>query len=564
MSYVVLARKYRPQNFDDVVGQNPVSQTLLNALESGRVAHAYIFSGPRGVGKTTTARILAKCLNCEKGPTKNPCQKCASCQSITDNNSVDDVLEIDGASNRGIEQIRELRENAKYAPARSRYRIYIIDEAHQITKDAFGALLKTLEEPPSHVVFMMATTEVQKIPAPILSRCQRFSLRPISSELVLKHLKNICVQEKINVEEEALANIIRFVEGSMRDALSLLDQAIVFSPEKITLQAVRDLLGLLPLETIRKTALAIQAGDPTAILQQIDECAKNGIDLTQLGKDLQHHFHNLLLAKAGVPDPFDVNRQETEKEATQHDFAQLERYIRLLSKALEDMRYSETPRAVFEIYILRMGQKVWDVREILNRLEQLEKSGPATPAITPTTTITNSFMGAKVGIQTIKPKEITQSQAPVAKAPKTLADDGIKTKPPASDFNWTEFLDEVLKVKMTLGSTLQEAKYEMTQQGVQLSVQSSFHQDLLTRSMDILKSTAMKLFGSTPTFIITVDKTTSKDTKPKNSLTNPGTSSLAKLPEADDLEEVSSTDIDPELQKALKHFPGTLKREKSS
>jgi len=158
------ARKYRPQSFTDVVGQVPVSQTLLNALEAGRVAHAYIFSGPRGVGKTTTARILAKCLNCEKGPTRTPCQTCVSCRSISENTSVDDVLEIDGASNRGIEQIRELRESAKYAPARSRYRIFIIDEAHQITKDAFGALLKTLEEPPSHVVFMMATTEAQKIP----------------------------------------------------------------------------------------------------------------------------------------------------------------------------------------------------------------------------------------------------------------------------------------------------------------------------------------------------------------------------------------------------------------
>src|SRR4051812_24573055 len=178
MSYLVLARKYRPQSFEDVVGQTPVSRTLSNALETGRVAHGYIFSGPRGVGKTTTARILAKCLNCVKGPTTTPCNVCDACVTISQGSSTDDVLEIDGASNRGIEQIRELRESAKYAPARSRYRIYIIDEAHQITKDAFGALLKTLEEPPPHVVFMMATTEVQKIPSPILSRCQRFSLRP--------------------------------------------------------------------------------------------------------------------------------------------------------------------------------------------------------------------------------------------------------------------------------------------------------------------------------------------------------------------------------------------------
>src|SRR5688500_15293476 len=231
MSYIVLARKHRPQSFKDVVGQDPVSQTLINALESGRISHAYVFSGPRGVGKTTTARILAKCLNCVKGTTMTPCNECASCRSISLGTSVDDVLEIDGASNRGIEQIRELRESAKYTPTSSRYRIYIIDEAHQITKDAFGALLKTLEEPPPHVVFMMATTEVQKIPAPILSRCQRFSLRPISGELVLKHLQQICRQEKILVEDAALADIVRFVEGSLRDALSVLDQAVVFSDE---------------------------------------------------------------------------------------------------------------------------------------------------------------------------------------------------------------------------------------------------------------------------------------------------------------------------------------------
>jgi len=347
MSYVVLARKYRPQSFKEVVGQDPVSQTLVNAVDSGRIAHAYIFSGPRGIGKTTIARILAKCLNCHKGISVQSCNQCDSCQSISQGTSVDDVLEIDGASNRGIEQIRELRESAKYTPAKSRYRIYIIDEAHQITKDAFGALLKILEEPPSHVVFMLATTEVQKIPAPILSRCQRFSLKPIPSKEVLTHLKKICQEEKIKVEEEAFSNIVKFVEGSLRDALSLIDQAAVYSPEGVTLNTLRDLLGLLPKEVVTGFAEVLQKGDPEEILKKINHIIKEGIDLTQLGKDLQSFYHDLILVKAGVEESHQINIKELKMMASRYDYPTLERRIRILSRLLDEMRRSETPPGCF-------------------------------------------------------------------------------------------------------------------------------------------------------------------------------------------------------------------------
>ena len=238
MSYVVIARRWRPQQFDEIIGQEHVSKTLSNAIANERIAHSYIFTGPRGVGKTTTARILAKALNCEKGPTATPCNDCASCKSITLGNSLD-VLEIDGASNRGIDEIRNLRENIRYTPTQGKYKIYIIDEVHMLTKEAFNALLKTLEEPPEHALFIFATTEIHKVPATILSRCQRFDFRRIPLKTIMEHLQNICTQDKIDIEEEALLQIAKKADGSMRDSQSILDQIISYSGQRVTFDDVR-------------------------------------------------------------------------------------------------------------------------------------------------------------------------------------------------------------------------------------------------------------------------------------------------------------------------------------
>ena len=227
MSYLVLARKKRPQVFEDVIGQRPITQTLQNAIAQKRVAHAFLFTGPRGVGKTSTARILAKALNCEKGPQMNPCNQCPACKEISEGNSID-VIEIDGASNRGIDEVRELRENVRYTPAKSRYKIFIIDEVHMLTLPAFNALLKTLEEPPPHIVFIFATTEPHKIPATILSRCQRYDFKRIPSGEIVQHLRRIVDEEKIEVSQRALSTLARESEGSMRDAQSLLDRLISY------------------------------------------------------------------------------------------------------------------------------------------------------------------------------------------------------------------------------------------------------------------------------------------------------------------------------------------------
>src|SRR3954471_22457244 len=284
MSYQVIARKYRPQRFADVVGQEHVTQTLANAIASKRIAHAYLFCGPRGTGKTTVARIFAKCLNCTSGPKVDFDDSDSRCQEITEGRSLD-VLEIDGASNRGIEEIRELRETVKYAPATSKFKIYIIDEVHMLTKEAFNALLKTLEEPPAHVKFMFATTEPEKVLPTILSRCQRFDLRRIPVALIVKHLSHIAGQEKVKIDDAALYAIARGAEGGMRDAESALDQLISFCGENIVEADVLSMFGLTAQGQIRSVAEGILKGEASVVLHELEDLTRHGKDLGRLLSD---------------------------------------------------------------------------------------------------------------------------------------------------------------------------------------------------------------------------------------------------------------------------------------
>src|SRR6266852_1056590 len=276
--YQVIARKYRPQSFADVVNQEHVKTTLRNAIAQNRIAHGYIFSGQRGTGKTTTARIMARSLNCLKGPTDHPCDECASCREITAGGSPD-VIEIDAASNRGINEMRELRENVRYQPARDRYKVFIIDEAHQITSEAFNALLKTIEEPPAWAVFVLCTTEAHKIPATIASRCQHFSFRSVDFEDLTTRMAWICEQEGIEADAEALAVLAQAGEGSVRDSLSALDQAIACCGSKLDAAEVRALLGAFSLESLEKVTQALTAGDSRSMLEVVDELERNGQNL---------------------------------------------------------------------------------------------------------------------------------------------------------------------------------------------------------------------------------------------------------------------------------------------
>src|ERR1041384_5305065 len=314
MSYQVIARKYRPQRFSDVVGQEHVCQTLGNAIAQKRIAHAYLFVGPRGTGKTTIARIFAKCLNCTDGPKVDFSENDPRCQEITEGRSLD-VLEIDGASNRGIDEIRELRETAKYAPSSSRFKIYIIDEVHMLTKEAFNALLKTLEEPPAHVKFMFATTEPEKVLPTILSRCQRFDLRRIPVALIVQHLGDIAQLEKVEIDNAALHAIARGADGGMRDAESALDQLISFCGNKIIEPDVLSMFGLTAQGQILSLAGAILKGESESVLREVNELSKHGKDLGRLLSDLLNHFRNLLIFQVSSGDLAMVEASESEAAA---------------------------------------------------------------------------------------------------------------------------------------------------------------------------------------------------------------------------------------------------------
>ena len=296
MSYKVLARKWRPQVFEDVVGQGHITRTLQNAITTNRLAHAFLFSGPRGVGKTTTARILAKALNCTKGPTPTPCGICDSCIETTAGTSVD-VIEIDGASNRGIEHIRELREAVKYAPSSGKYKVYVIDEVHMLTNEAFNALLKTLEEPPPHVIFIFATTEPQKIPATIHSRCQRYGFKRIPLNEIIEQLRKIARAEGITITDQGLAMLARAAEGSMRDSQSLMDQAVSYSGLAIKDEDLQATLGTVAQEKLLQFASGLLARDSAGLLKQIDALLDQGLDMRQFLAGVVEHLRNLMIVK---------------------------------------------------------------------------------------------------------------------------------------------------------------------------------------------------------------------------------------------------------------------------
>ncbi|MBM4134493.1 MAG: DNA polymerase III subunit gamma/tau [Nitrospira sp.] len=363
MDYQVSARKYRPGTFGSVIGQPHVVQTLVNAIATKRIAHAFLFSGTRGVGKTTVARILAKALNCEQGPTGTPCETCANCQEITQGTSVD-VVEIDGASNTSVDDVREIRENVKFAPFRGHYRVYIIDEVHMLSNSAFNALLKTLEEPPSHVVFIFATTEIHKIPATILSRCQHYNFRRISKAEIMQQLKRVADQEGLTIESRSLVALARASEGSMRDALSLLDQAVAFGGKTLQHRDLETLLGSVPQEQVRAMVAAIHSQDSPAAVRVVAQLLDHGHDLRAYCAELVEHLRNLLVASV-VPTGqgpqalhglIDLSEEEIAQiiaDAGTFTTEQLQELFKIFSQTEDTLRLSSHPRFALEVAAVR-------------------------------------------------------------------------------------------------------------------------------------------------------------------------------------------------------------------
>jgi DNA polymerase-3 subunit gamma/tau len=407
--YQVFARRFRPLTFDQVVGQEAVTRTLANAVSGGRVAQAYLFAGPRGVGKTSIARILAKALNCAQGPTVTPCGECDNCRTIAAGNDTD-VLEIDGASNRGIDDVRELRERVRFAPGHSPYKIYIIDEVHMLTQEAFNALLKTLEEPPSHVIFIFATTRLDKVPTTIVSRCQRFVFRRIGTSSIEDKLSGIAAQEGLTVDDRALSLISRRAAGSMRDAESLFDQVIAFAGEEVTARDVEQTLGLVAGEAVEGLAGAVLAGDGAAGLRAVDALVRDGADLAQAAQQTVEYLRDLLVLAAAPEDPSLVDAAGEEREklralAAEYSPATLLNLINVFLDATGPMTRVLSPRLVLEYAVLKAARirKLLPVEKLLEMAGDEEFEMPASPAAEP------AVEGEAVTPAPERPKSLTET-----------------------------------------------------------------------------------------------------------------------------------------------------------
>jgi DNA polymerase-3 subunit gamma/tau len=433
--YQVIARKYRPQAFDDVLNQDHIKTTLRNAIEQKRIAHGYIFSGQRGTGKTTTARILARCLNCDQGPTDRPCGVCPSCREIAAGGSPD-VIEIDAASNRGINEMRELRENVRYRPSRDRYKIFIIDEAHQITNEAFNALLKTIEEPPEWVVFVLCTTESHKIPATIASRCQHFSFRSVDFNDLIERMRQICAEEGIDADEEALSVIAQSGEGSVRDSLSALDQAIACCGNRLEAAAVRTLLGAFGIDAMAQVTTALATQDGAAMLAMVDELERNGGSPQHFARELSRYLRNLLVARIAGADSRLIAAGAAERAqiadiAGRFTEEDLTRYLQLSLDLFRDLQASLQPRFHLEIGLLKLVQ-AGRLVAIEEALAALPSGTTASVAATPPQ---SRSVAAPPPIVRATPATVARPAVP-ASSPAALA----SAPPPASNEDWRERL----------------------------------------------------------------------------------------------------------------------------
>jgi DNA polymerase III subunit gamma/tau len=508
MSYLVLARKWRPKTFDEVVGQATLTRTLKNALSSGRIGHAFLFSGARGVGKTTTARILAKALNCSRGdgPTPEPCGECPSCTEIAASTALD-VQEIDGATNNGVEQVRELRESARYNPARDRFKIWIIDEVHMLSTGAFNALLKTLEEPPPRVKFIFATTEYHKLPDTILSRCQQYDFRMIPAREIQAHLRAVAEGEAIQVSDESLARIARAAEGSARDALSLFDQVLSFSGNEVKDEDLTALLGLIDRELLLTASRAVVEGDSLGLLELVTRLADYGADYRNFARELLLHFRELLLVKlapagsvllaAVVPE----ERERMRPLAAAYSEEDLLRILDLLTEAETEMRASTDPRVTLELCLLKMVQmrRLLPFAELVARVERLGSGvpAPARPTAIPASTpaVSAPVRGASgPSAISLPPAVSAPAAAPAPAAPSAPAVAPPATPPTDGDGTLLAGMAAAAQSRPSLAQALRGATARLEGSDLLLQIAPDFA-GFASMHVDELRDLAVKAAG---------------------------------------------------------------------
>jgi DNA polymerase-3 subunit gamma/tau len=503
MSYLVLARKYRPQTFERVIEQDHVTRTLSNAISADRVAHAVLFAGPRGTGKTTVARILAKAMNCKAGPSPTPCNECRSCREITSGNAVD-VFEIDGASNNSVDQVRELRDHIKYMPAHSMYKIYIIDEVHMLSMPAFNALLKTLEEPPPHVMFIFATTEPQKIPITILSRCQRHDFRRLSLKSMIEHMAFICQKEDFKIPQESLVLIGREATGSMRDALSLLDQVLSCFKGSVSHEQVLDILGVIDRKYVFDLCSTILQGDIAVILDALDNCYHRGHDLKKLFANLLEHLRNLLIVKMGqnvgkLVDLPDNELAQMAEQTREVPFAVLNQIFDQLFREEASIRLSSDPKLALEMAFIRLGQMkpALPIDELIDKLDLLRQE------------IHNSPGGLTEQKPDVKPPSPESGQQredghsdsipqPPATSDDTLNDLGA---------TWSRFYEIISQKNPSLGASLTRCRLkQVAADHIEIEVRDNgFTLNMLQREKNktVLKKICAAYFGEEKEILLT-------------------------------------------------------------
>ena len=467
-SYEVLARKYRPQTFSELTGQEHVSRTLQNAIDSGRVAHAFLFSGARGVGKTSTARILAKTLNCEKGVTHEPCNVCPICLEITKGTSTD-VFEIDGASNNGVEDVRELRDSIKYLPSHSRYKIIIIDEVHMLSTNAFNALLKTLEEPPEHVKFIFATTEPHKLPVTILSRCQRFDFKRVPVVKIIARLREIADKEQVIISDSALALIARKGDGSMRDSLTALDQVLAFCDSTVSDEDVVTMIGAVDPRLLADISAAVFSGDTQALLAGIKKADAVGYNMRQFCQDLIEHFRNLLVIRSvkkpeEVLDLADAELEELRQQSAGFTSQDIQRRLTLLVKADAEMAFASFPRLILEMALLKAAVlvPVIPINELLEKIKLLEAGAVHTPSLPWNAGRT----AAPAEAPSVRTEAKPTSPQPVKATHPATASPASKPQPRGSHSDWERFVAYVVEKRPAIGSVLEHGSPLKLETGV--------------------------------------------------------------------------------------------------